>query len=300
MAGCKITEMQCMRASLAESGKEILVLSLCAFVLFSIIQAIDRAGAAQPADTLRDQRRERQRAHTDKEPRRDAPRPRGPSSVGHISTKSLAAMPPKLHDPTCGARVYHCTPDRSEDGTSSRRLVGVVASHATVNTVDSSGDCERPKAHRDGKGSRLAPGFSQTTSRDALTADVPLRISSSIRRKDAPRGNEVVMPGRCEPNERWEQHAEEPPILEVGEVIVQLPFSRSAPTLMVSAERPTAERPTAERPAPRRTASFARMIENTREVPKTPGALPMPISLSLRPEARGTKRITLRDYPAKN
>jgi hypothetical protein len=29
-----------------------------------------------------------------------------------------------------------------------------------------------------------------------------------------------------------------------------------------------AERPAAERPAPRRTASFARMIENTREAPR--------------------------------
>jgi hypothetical protein len=62
MAGCQITEMQCMWASLAESGHEILVLCLCAFVLLSII---DPAGAAQPADTLRDKRRERRWARTD-------------------------------------------------------------------------------------------------------------------------------------------------------------------------------------------------------------------------------------------
>ena len=287
MTGCQITEMQCMWASLAVSGHEILVLSLCAFFLFRII---DRAGAAQPADTLRDKRRERRRARTDNEPRRDAPRPRGPSSVEHISARGLAAKPPKRHDPTGGARVYKRTPDRSEDGTRSRRLVAeVVASHATV---DRSGDCERPKAHRDGKGSRLAPGFSQTTSRDALTAAVPLRISSSIRRKDTPRSNEVVVPGRREPSERWKQDAEEPPATLAN--LAQLTFNRSAPTVMVHAERPAAERP-----APRRTASFARMIENTREAPKTPGTPPTPISLSLRPQARVTQRITLREYPAK-
>jgi len=282
MAGCQITEMQGMWASQAESGHEILVLSLCAFVLFRII---DRAGAAQPADTLRDQRRERRRARTDNEPRRDAPRPRGPSTVEHMSAKGLAATPPKRHDPTGGARMYHHRPDRSEDGTRSRRLVAeVVASHATV---DSSGDCERPKAHRDGKGSRLAPGFSQTTSRDALTTAVPLLISSSTLRRDTPRSNKVVVPGRREPNERWQQHAEEPPANLAK--LAQLPFNRSAPTVMVAAERP----------APRRTASFARMIDNTREAPKTPGTLPMPISLSLRPQARVSQRITLREYPAK-
>jgi hypothetical protein len=287
MAGCQITEMQCMWASLAESGHEILVLFLCAFVLFRII---DRAGAAQPADTLRDKRRERRRARTDNEPRRDAPRPRGPSSVEHMSAKGLAATPPKRHDPTGGARVYKRTPDRSEDGTRSRRLVAVVASHATV---DRSGDCEGAKAHRDGKGSRLAPGFSQTTSRDAFTAAVPLRISRSIRRKDTPRSNEVVVPGRREPSEQWKQDAEEPPANLAN--LAQLTFNRSAPTVMVHAERPAAERP-----APRRTASFARMIENTREAPKTPGTPPTPISLSLRPQARVTQRITLREYPAKN
>ena len=280
----QITGMQCILASLSESGHEILVLCLCAFVLLSII---DPAGAAQSADTLRDHRRERRRARTGKEPRRDAPRPRGPSNVEHISIKGLAATPPKRHDPTGGGdRVYHRTPDRSEDGTRivtrSSRLVKVAASHATVN---SSGDCERPKAHRDGKGSRLA--FSQTTSRVALTASVPMRISSSIRRKDAPRSNEVVVLGRREPNERWEQHAEEPPANLAK--LAQLPFNRSAPTVMVAAERP----------APRRTASFARMIDNTREAPKTPGTLPMPISLSLRPQARVSQRITLREYPAK-
>ena len=285
----QMTGMQCILASLSESGHEILVLCLCAFVLLSII---DPAGAAQPADTLRDHRRERRRARTGKEPRRDAPRPRGPSNVEHISIKGLAATPPKCHDPTGGGdRVYHRTPDRSEDGTRivtrSSRLVKVAASHATVN---SSGDCERPKAHRDGKGSRLA--FSQTTSRVALTASVPMRISSSIRRKDAPRSNEVVVLGRREPNERWEQHAEEPPANLAK--LAQLPFNRSAPTVMVAAERPAAERP-----APRRTASFARMIDNTREAPKTPGTLPMPISLSLRPQARVSQRITLREYPAK-
>ena len=278
--------MQCMLASLSESGHQILVLCLCAFVLLSII---DRAGAAQPANTLRDHRRERRRARDEKEPRRDAPRPRGPSSVEHISVKGLTAMPPKRHDLTGGGRVYHRTPDRSEDGTTSRRLVGVVASHATVN---SSGDCERPKAHRDGKGSRLAPGFSQTTSRDALTTAVPLLISSSTLRRDTPRSNKVVVPGRREPSERWKQDAEEPPATLAN--LAQLTFNRSAPTVMVHAERPAAERP-----APRRTASFARMIENTREAPKTPGTPPTPISLSLRPQARVTQRITLREYPAK-
>jgi hypothetical protein len=284
--GCQAKEMQCMLAWLSESGHEILVLCLCAFVLLSII---DGAGAAQPADTLRDHRSERRRARTDKEPRRGAPRPCGPSSVEHISVKGLAATPPKRYNPTGGARVYHRTPDRSEDGTRSRRLVEVVVSHAAVNR---SGDCERPKAHRDGKGSLLAPGFSQTTSRDALTAAVPLRKSSSIRRKDAPQSNEVVEPGRRDPNERWEQHAEEPPANLAN--LAQLPFNRSAPTVMVSAERPAAERP-----VPRRTASFARMIENTREAPKTPGTPPTPIRLSLQPQARVTKRITLREYPAK-
>jgi hypothetical protein len=287
MEGCQITQMQCMWVSLAVSGHEILVLSLCAFVLFRII---DRVGAAQPADTLHDHRRERRRARTDNEPRRDAPRPRGPSSVEHISTKGLAATPPKRHDPTGGARVYHRRPDRSKDGTRSRRLVEVVASHATV---DSSVDCERPKAHRDGKGSRLAPGFSQTTSPGALTAAVPLRIISLIRRKDTPRSNEVVVPGRRKPNERWKQDAEEPPANLAN--LAQLTFNRSAPTVMVHAERPVTERP-----APRRTASFARMIENTRETPKTPGTPPTPISFSLRPQAMVTQRITLREYPAKN
>ena len=169
-------------------------------------------------------------------------------------------------------------------------MAEVVASHATV---DRSGDCERPKAHRDCKGSRLAPGFSQTTSRDALTAAVPLlRISSSIRRKDTPRSNEVVVPGRREPNERWKQDAEEPPA-NLANLASQLTLNRSAPKVMVHAERPAAERP-----APRRTASFARMIENTREAPKTPGTPPTPIRLSLRPQARVTQRITLREYPA--
>jgi hypothetical protein len=287
MAGCQITEMQCMWASLAVSGHEILVLSFCAFVLFRII---DRAGAAQPADTLHDHRRKRRRTRTDNEPRRDAPRPRGPSSVEHISAKGLAATPPNRHDPTGGAQVYHRRPDRSEDGTRSRRLVEVVASHATG---DSSGDCERPKAHRDGKGSRLAPGFSQTTSRDALTAAEPLRISSSIRRKDTPRRNEVVVPGRREPNERWKQDAEEPPANLAN--LAQSTFNRSALTVMVHTERPAAKRPT-----PRRTASIARMIENTREAPKTPGTPPTPISFSLRAQARVTQRITLREYPATN
>ena len=172
-------------------------------------------------------------------------------------------------------------------------MAEVVASHATV---DRSGDCERPKAHRDGKGSRLAPGFSQTTSRDALTTAVPLLISSSTLRRDTPRSNKVVVPRWwwwCEPSERWKQDAEEPPANLAN--LARLPFNRSAPTVMVHAERPAAERP-----ALRRTASFARMLENTREAPKTPGTPPTPISFSLRAQARVTQRITLREYPATN
>jgi hypothetical protein len=292
MAGCQITEMQCMWASLALSGHEILVLSICALVLFRII---DRAGAQPTCDTLRDQRRKRRRVFfTDNEPRCDAPRPRGPSSAEHISAKGVAAKLQKRHDPADSARVYHRRPDRSEDCTRSGRLVEVVGSHATV---ISSGDCDRPKPHHDCKGSHLATGFSQTTSRDALTTVMPLRISSSIRQKETQRSIKVMVPGSLEPNDRWKQDAEEPP--ETLANLAQLTFNRSAPTVMVHAERPAAERPAAERPATGRTASFARMIENTRETPKTPGTPPTPISLRLRPESRVTQRISLREYPAK-
>ena len=278
MAWCQI---------MAEPGQAILVLCVCAVVLFCWHPVHGRAGAAQHADTLRDQRRERRRARAEKEPRSDAPRPRRPSSVEHVSANGIVATPLTRHDPTGRASVSHRTPVRSEDGTSSRRLIQVVASHATVK---SSRDCERPKAQRDGKDSRFAPGFAQPTSRDALTAAVPLPISSSIQRLDAPRSNELVALWRRETIEREtierEQHAEESPANLAHPA--QAPFNTNASTVTVSAESPV----------PRRTMSFARMVGNTREAPKTPGAPPTPISLRSYPNPRGTTRITLREYSA--